>query len=205
MPIWNPEKEWLDQEVYLIGGGASLRGFNFSLLKGKNTIGCNAAFRLGPEVVKICLFGDSSWWEKVKEELEQFKGRVVTCSPTLLPLNIPWLLQIPREKKGLSGGGSVGWNFSTGAAAINLAILLGANKIYLMGYDLSSHTDGKTHWHDTYTRKMGEANFDRFQRGFSIVANNLGKFSSVKVVNVTDGTSKLNHFPRMSFQEVFPA
>ena len=86
MPEWKPEPIWKDQEAFIIGGGPSLRDFDWSLLRDKNTIGCNNAFRLGPDICKICLFVDCgfifSGRKKKREgfyrELAKFPNWVVT-------------------------------------------------------------------------------------------------------------------------------
>lgn len=206
MPIWIPTREWDNQKAFLIGGGASLKSFDFNRLKGLNTIGCNDAFRLGPEICKICLFGDKSWWYKTKEELAGFKGRVVSGSSTVLEdATEEWLLKIPRKNHGLGipGEGRIAWNYSTGAMAVNLAFLLGAVKIYLLGYDLCRlHA---THWHHYRNRITNNKSYMRFQRGFNTLAMGLSVFPEVQVFNVTpNGISKLEGYPRLELSEVFP-
>jgi len=205
MPNWIPKPEWKEQAAFLIGGGSSLRGFDFSLLKGKNTIGCNQAFRLGPEVVQYCLFGDSGFWQKNQVDLSKFPGKVVTCTPVLQSKPVPWLLQMRRIRDGLHEGNILGWNYSTGAAAINLAVSLGAHRIYLLGYDLGvlpeTTPPGKlsSHWHTHYPNITKDYAFQRFLRGFNTVAASLKQhYPHVEVINVTDGSSKLDVFPKIS-------
>jgi len=200
MPLWAPSRDWDGQDAFLVGGGSSLRGFDFSLLKGRNVIGCNDAWHLGEEIVSICLFGDTSWWEKNKQDLKSFKGRVVSCAPTCLTLKLDWLWQMKRVKDGLHDGDTLGWNQSTGAAAMNLAMLLGAHRIYLLGYDLSVQ-GGKFHWHDYNKKKLNTEPFVRFTRGFYSIASSLHRFPQVRVYNVTDGSSKLPVFDRITFAD----
>jgi hypothetical protein len=200
--LWTPEKEWEGQEAVLIGGGSSLRDFDFSTLKGKNTIGCNNAFRLGSEIIKICLFCDATYFHKVKHDLEKFQGRIVSDSPDLAAFKIPWLLKMSRVRWGLTEDqGKIGFNYSTGAEAINLAIILGATKIYLLGYDLCHNEQGKSHWHDKYPKITPKDSFNRFDRGFEQIYKELCRFPQVQVWNVTDGSSKLPLFDRMTFEE----
>ena len=200
MPAWIPSKEWLGQDAHLIGGGASLLGFDFNFLCGKNTIGCNDAYRLGPSVVHTCVFGDTSWWEQNKYALEKFTGRVVSISPTIRHLNLSWLRQLSRIRDGLHDGNTCGWNYSTGATAINVAISLGADRIYLLGYDLTQK-QGKSHWHNHRKAPTLASNFSRFQRGFDRLAKDLPKYPGIEVINVSDGTSKLTTFRTITFEE----
>ena len=202
--VWTPEKEWAGQDAFLIGGGSSLKGFDFSRLEGKNTIGCNDAFRLGAKVIRYVIFGDASWYEKNKWELEKFKGNVVSCVPALLPYNLPWMKKMLRIRDGLYDGCTLGWNYSTGAAAINLAISLGASTVYLLGYDMSSNPKGETHWHQHRKGPTQDYSFRRFMGGFATLYRSLSALNgSVRVLNVTDGSSALPYFQRIPPQEVF--
>jgi len=196
MELWTPSREWAGQDAILIGGGPSLTEFDFNLLKGLNTIGCNDAYRLGSEIVNTCVFGDPNWWQKNKWELEKFKGRLVTNAQTLLHLKIPNLLKMKRIRDGIHGGDTLGWNYSTGALAINLAISLGAVRIWLLGYDISNK-DMKSHWHNHNPKATQDYAFDRFTKGFKMVKTCLPR--EVRVFNVTDGSSKLDCFEKVSF------
>jgi hypothetical protein len=203
MSVWIPTEEWNGQDAFIIGGGSSLRDFAWAKLEGRNTIGCNDAFRLGARRCQICVFGDASWFHRAKWDLEKYQGRVVSCAPTLLHLNLPWLLAMDRVRDGLGEGSKLGWNYSTGAAAICLAVRLGAIRIFLLGFDLYSSKDGKSHWHRLRNRPTAEVSYTRFQKGFRTLADVLAKLKpDVEVHNVTDGTSKLEVFPRISFAEL---
>lgn len=197
MNVWAPAREWEGQDAFLIGGGPSLTDFDFSQLHGRNTIGCNDAFHLGPEVVQICLFGDANYFFRNHGEMKNFHNRVVTNAPSLLNYNTPhYVLKMRRERDGIHSGDTLGWNYSTGALAINLAIILGASRIFLLGYDCRNNA-GKSHYHD-FNRKLTEqSSFDRFQRGFKTVEKELP--AGVRVLNVTNGESELQAFPRISF------
>lgn len=46
---------------------------------------------------------------------------------------------------------------NSGAGAIVTAILGGAKRVILLGYDCQ-HTDGKKHWHDDHPKHLGNAN-----------------------------------------------
>lgn len=196
--LWTPTREWEGEDAFLIGGGPSLKNFDFSLLEGKNVIGCNDAYHLGPHIVSICAFGDQKWWQRNKWDLEKFPNRVVTNSPTLMPYKLPSnFKKMIRIQNGFShGGDSLGWNYSTGALAINLATLLGAKRVFLLGYDLGVQ-GAVHHWHDHNPEPIKEAVFRRFIGGFQTVKQALPK--ETEVINVTDGTSNLKLFPMMDF------
>src|SRR3954470_7731661 len=65
------------QSATVVGGGPSLRGFDFSQLRGKqNIIAINAAFRYLP-FADACFSEDVRFVEKFGEELSAFKGDVI--------------------------------------------------------------------------------------------------------------------------------
>jgi hypothetical protein len=210
MPIWNLTRVWEGQDAILIGGGPSLKGFDFEWLKGRNVIGCNDAYRLGPDIITLCLFGDACWFTGNKflidSSFAKFPSpsglpRVVTCSQSLgQQTHIPWLYCVGREKMGLHDGNKIGWNFSTGAAAINLAINLGASRIFLLGYDLGNDPKGHPHWHNHNDKPVKEFSYKRFQAGFGEINRDLPKYPNVKVINVSDGSSKLAFFPTITHE-----
>ncbi len=186
MPLWTPEPVWQDQDVFVIGGGPSLRGFDWSLLHAENTVGCNTAFTLGEQVCKVCVFGDFAWWQEFKLQLAQYKGTVFTNVPNLYDSKIPWLWFMRRVPRGLHTD-ALGWNGNTGAVAINLALLLGARRIYLLGYDMKR--PGKNpNWHDKVLRPAANKPhvYEAFAQEFLYVKRDWkNKFADREIVNIT--------------------
>ncbi len=200
MPRWTPEAKWQDQDVFIIGGGHSLEPFDFNLLKPELTIGCNTAYQYGIEICKICFFGDSKWWKEHKERLEQFKGAVFTNVPQLQKDTTPWLWIMGREQRGLSHT-ALGWNNNTGAGAVNLALLLGAKKVFLLGFDMHLSKNGKPNWHNQLLDKPNKNVYLKFIKGFGRLAKDLPeKFPGSEIFNVTDDSS-LNLFPKIGVKK----
>jgi len=199
MPKWKPEKIWDGEETFIIGGGDSLKNFNWNLLKPLLTIGCNDAYKLGSDICKICFFGDSNWFEKHEQRLKAYNGVVFTNSGKIMKQNIPWVWSTMRKGIGLHQN-AVGWNKNTGAAAVNLAMLLGAKTIFLLGFDMQLSKDGKSNWHENEVSKPNPKIYDKFITGFDHVNNGLSKFPGVEVVNITDN-SRLEFFPKIGVNE----
>ena len=199
--FWTVTREWEGDPCYIIGGGPSLHGFDFNLLAGRNVLGCNDAFRLGPSIVSYAVFGDSAFYCRNTRDLVASQVPLVTCSPNLVAMRTPpHLRKLHRELSGLHNGHSVGFNNSTGAMAINLAINLGAASIYLLGFDVSNVRE-KSHWHTHNPRHTREFTFKRFQDGFAKVQASLPE--GINVINVTDGSSRLESFPRITFEQFY--
>lgn len=200
MQRWVPSREWRGEDAYIIGGGPSLRHFDWDLVRGKNTIGCNSAFLLGADVVRILLWADIEWWYKIGERrTAEFGGRVVGCpDKDHFPLEgCPWLLTLPRQETGL-GHGALGYNFNTGSLAINLALILGARRVFLLGFDMKLSQDGRPNWHDLRHEAGSPEVYSRFKEGFQTVARVLPQeFPGREVWNVTDD-SELEAFPKLS-------
>lgn len=201
MPRWIPKAIWSGEDAIIIGGGPSLHGFDFSRLAGRNVIGCNDAFRLGSSIVKFNLFGDHTYFQRAKWELEKSDVPLVSCSPTLARVSIPWVYQMDRQKEGLcTTGGALGWNGSTGAAAVSLALTLGSRLIYLLGFDMCrASSNGRSHWHDHSKKPIESSTFRRHIDGFGMVYRGMKKFPDSDLINVTNGGSNLPHFRRMTF------
>jgi hypothetical protein len=192
------------KDAFILGGGPSLKRFPLEKLRDKFVIGCNEAFTLGTDIVQHLIFSDNIWFLKRIQELEDIalngNLRVYSVSPGTegYAAGIPWLVQLQREDSGLHKFPRLGWNKSTGAAAINLAVNLGADRIFLLGFDLGPDDNGITHWHDRYGVVTTESSFHRHRLGFEAVARSLAKFApDVKVLNVSP-ESKLDMFEKIS-------
>jgi len=204
---WFPSPIWSDQSCYIIGGGPSLKGFPWEVLCGSNVLGCNAALYLGPEVVSILIFGDARFLHQHRPALDKYAeagGVVVSPSHRLTKFNPPpYIKSMRKTLNGLSTN-ALGWNGNTGASAINLALLLGANPIYLLGFDMGLSPEGEKNYHNAYNDKPNPKTYKRFLGNMDKVARDLKeKFPGRHVINLEDGTSALNVFPKESLSEHF--
>jgi hypothetical protein len=159
------ENAWKDQPCYIIGGGASLRGFDFSLLKSKrNKIAINRAWKDVYDAdiwfsedhrVVVDLWGKDPLFQafkgtKVLHALAKgFKEEVLEVDPTLC------VIERKRQDKYWSRSFRDGLSMSScsGVGAINIAWLLGADPIYLLGFDCRSDGQLVQNYHDDYKNK----------------------------------------------------
>jgi hypothetical protein len=204
-----PNNVWLGQDVFIIGGGPSLKGFDWSLLRGANTIGCNDAYTLGADVCKICVFADLKFFTHHKEALAMYKGAIYAFPPTF---DSPpeWITVLKQYAAGLETDG-IAMNSNTGFGALNLALIMGAARVYLLGFDmkrlplsaadleeLGCLAEGTAcNWHPNGLDKNPDGVYEKFL-GYSSRLKQAWqeKFSHVEIFNVTDD-SALEIFPKI--------
>lgn len=207
MDKWVPTAIWEGDPCYIIGGGPSLKGFDWSVLQGRHVLGCNASMYLGVNTVPVMVFGDGLFLNQHRDGLDSYAkagGIVITNSRLVNRIdrkNPPQYLKVmKKEQRGLHHT-ALGWNNSTGACAINLALLFGADPIYLLGYDMQIDSEGKKNFHNYYSDKATAQVYERFMRGMADVARDLAtKFPGRSVINLEDGTSALEVFPKESLK-----
>lgn len=138
-----------DKVIYLIGGGPSLKDFDFSLLKNKVKIAINKAFLFVPDA-DVLYWTDFRFYKWYEKDINNFKGIKVTNKNKPLRDDVINLKDTGRSGLDLDKS-SIRHGNNSGFAAINLAIHFGAKKIILLGYDMES-AGTATHWHDGYKK-----------------------------------------------------
>ena len=87
---------------------------------------------------------------------------------------------------------------NSGFQALNIAVLFGAARVLLLGFDLHG-----THWHGRHPAGMNnpdQNNFDRWSKAFSEAVGDL-KLANVEVINCSPG-SALTCFPTARIQDL---
>jgi len=202
MPQWVPEPFWTGQDVYIIGGGPSLQTFDWDRLRGKHTIGCNSAYRLGKEVCLVCFFGDRGFWNEHKEALASYTGTVVTNSKVedARHPDPEWLYRIERRAKGVFLD-VPGWNGNSGACAVNLALIFGAKRVMLLGYDMKATKD-TANWYRPGVKKK-DIPYARFLQAFDRVAKGCREMFPDRVILNVNDDSALKAFPTVPVEVFF--
>ena len=161
-----PEQAWKGQRCFIIGGGESIKDFDFNRLKGEHVIGINRSFEIfdsellylmdikfHDEVTKGKM--DEFSKNKIHEKWNNFKGiKVMLCPVTPYPLdsNVHMIRRIEKKQYiSLSIEEGIYAGNNSGFGALMLAIAMGANPIYLLGYDL--RVEKQTHWHSGYPKQ----------------------------------------------------
>ena len=207
---WTPDQTWRGQDAYVIGGGPSLVAFDWELLRHENTVGCNSAFILGAHICNVVLFADFEWWDKIgKKQLPEYGGIVVSICDRLVyhkkPIHVPsWVHLMQRNPvKHLGTGHMLGWYGNTGACAINLALNMGAKRVFLLGFDMKMKT--QPNWHNLRHQNGRREVYARFLNEFKRFSKSAQKvYPDREIINVTDD-SDLIEFPKVSLEEHFGA
>ena len=189
--VYKPVEKIFEGDVYIIGGGNSTEKDLIPMLSDKNVIGVNTAF-MDFDVVDVVYFGDGSFYDKYHMQLAGCKLPKFTTADLVDP-DIHNL----RKLKGYGATGqkdSLVWNGNSGAAAINLAWHLGAERIILIGFDMK-RVDGKTHYHNHYPKS--EMKFALHLKCFKDIKEEL----PIKVIN-TSLNSEINVFEKQSLASV---
>jgi len=178
---WNIPKIWSrDTTVFIIGGGPSINDLDLSLIHDKFVIGVNDAYQFG-DWVDFTFFGDYPWFQKHQKALCNYRGLV--CSSNAKTENIPWVRTSRRIRDGLSQKpDALAWCGNSGASAVNLATLLGAGTIVLLGFDMKVGKDRQANWHPSFNPSPNTDVYPRFIRNFKNLSIEAEKLN-IKILN----------------------
>lgn len=207
--FWSVPRMWEGETVACIGGGPSLLPEHVNYLKGKcKVIVINNSYKLAPWA-DILYFCDHRWytWHEHDDDFKAFKGMMVTLNNLdKVPNNILKLENLGStgltdQTTGLKTGSNSGYQ------CINLATLLGANKILLLAYDMKHGPSGQTHWHKGHYDNI---NNTRVVMGNKVFERNmLPKFhtlvqplndAGIEVINCSMG-SAITVFPKVELKD----
>ena len=210
------ERDWEGEECFVIGGGSSLRDFDFERLREKGrVIVCNKGFLYTPFAdLMICmdndLYNDLNEGKIVGERRLGLKGGEIRKRFREFPGWKVWIdagnyyydgvhfvfkrtdPHVGKMIQGIYTGNNIG------VGALMMSATLGCNPIYLLGYDMyhSKHT----HFHDGYSRKQALSHLNSFLKHFERIRGDLQK-RGIKVYNLNP-KSKLKGYPKIPMEEI---
>lgn len=203
MPYWFPMQPiWAGQDAFVIGGGASLRGFDWELLRGKNTVGCNMAYKLGMDICKVVMFSDFSWFKREHADLAAYPGMIVTHDKKTLILNDSRVHVMAKQAWGLSSH-ALAYNGNSGCAAAHLALIFGAQRVYLLGLDCKRQDAHTSHWHQYYgPPRSVDAVYKKFIKGWGRLNVDLAKVYPGRAIINLGPDSDIPYFPTADYNAV---
>lgn len=199
-PFWPIPRLWPGSTVVSIGGGPSLTQDQVDKVRGRaKVIAINDAYRLAPWA-DLFYFCDFRWFEWHRHGLLPLGGIKVTLENNYISGHgIKCIRNRGVTGLWLSPPDGVCTGRNSGFQVINLAVLLGAKRILLLGYDMKVAGDGRKHWFGDHPRPTPEGAFATMLPCFDTIVDKLAELG-VEVVNVTPG-SALETFPKMTLDE----
>jgi hypothetical protein len=178
-------RDWTGRSVFLLGGGPSLRGFDFERLRGRGVvIAINDAIRAAPWA-DCAVTIDTVWLRNRAGELADFMargGEVVAAVPEHHPQDQAGIRYLSRRRGAWlsQDADSLHTGENSGFAALGMAIMRGAGRIALLGYDMN----GPGHFHAGYAWhcRYGAGDYPRWARMFSVLAHE-ARLRKIDVVN----------------------
>lgn len=171
-----PDGSWSGQRCFIVGGGPSLKGFDFGRLKGEKVIAINKSFYDVP-FADIVFGMDRPFldWVMMGKLGENYRLGFKAFEGMKLWLDLSGY-RYPPGIYSLPSAGEIGWTKtlgdglfhgqSSGYGALNLAMVLGADPIYLLGYDCSKGPAGEKNYHDGYPSGGNPEALNIFKRAF---------------------------------------
>lgn len=217
--------EWKGDTVVLIGGGASLKELDVGDVGMAHTAGdlhvivVNDAYLLAPWA-DVHYAADAKWhkWHtdgiekavlgfsayQVRERWLSFKGQKSSIQNSMnnIPDENVHILRnktYPNHAYGISLDPKAlitGWH--SGYQALNMAILAGASKIILLGYD-AQKVDEKNHWFGDHPKVSTPQVYEEMLRAYSAGEKDI-RATGVRVINCSL-QSAINTFEKMTLQD----
>jgi hypothetical protein len=127
---------WKDEPCFVVGTSRAIEGFNFNLLNGLHTIGINHLIE-DWDLMEWFIFLDERFLSKTTYDINKFKGKIFASSRTNILKNKNYiryrqLFKVDEIELNIINGL---YGKLTGLNALHLALISGANPIYLLGMD----------------------------------------------------------------------
>jgi len=177
-----------------------LAGFDFELLRGEKCIAINRSIEFVPwaDIMLSIDIRLHSWYSKKRRLMmpeslkayDNFKGLKVWAIDPFPAFSDPmgwedvYIIKFLGKhgfSTSLSRGVFCGGN--SGYAALNLAAILGANPICLLGFDMKNLPSGKANFHGGYPASSSDPEIRHWRENFEKVAPEYSN-RNIKVINL---------------------
>lgn len=206
----NPGTLWRGETVFCLGSGDSLRRIERELwarlpehghvLAVNSSIKTARANGIEPDAL---FFTDMNWFEANEVLVRSFRGRVFTVSRAArAACDAVERIENTHRPDFSVGAPPMRDGRSSGHRAVSLAIMLGASRVILLGYDMRIDPDtGRSHCHDDYAHTQSDLDYQRefipsfrdwHQQALAVGA---------MVLNATPETA-LDEFPKVRLEDV---
>lgn len=195
-----PSQSWKGRRCFIVGGGTSLRGFDFSQLKGELVITVNRAFEFAPfSVLNLCqdarVFGfyenaEFKEGQEAKKRFEDYKGFKTWLNVQAFPFpediyQVGIVAESDFNFKSFANG--IPPYSNSGLNALCLAACLGASEIYLLGFDCIGENGRTANFHSGYSSSNEDGCYKDFIKDFNVVASRIKAVTRVINLNPNSG------------------
>ena len=207
------DSQWAGEKCFIVGGGPSLKDFDWSILAGqKHIIAVNAAVFDLPHA-EVFITEDARFIKRFAPQLNLFAGvKVFSCPDDTYCAEVralvPFMIILPTRDKRYGWSKHIADGLSTssnsGIPALNLADILAADPIYLLGFDCRTKGLSISNYHAHYPAAwtMGAQQLVSFASDFEHwAAPNLRHRNIVNVIS-DDFPSALVCWDRISFKHL---
>lgn len=198
------EPWWDDRDVYIVGGGASLKdrkietlhekGLVLGINKAAELIRCHATFTLDHSFIRNSKEMIQSWTadQEVYAAVCASWFNEVTAIKGVTYLTRVQGVGVGKDMAQIING------CNSGYGAVCLAVLKRAKRIFMLGFDMNGEND---HWHDGYKwgNNRSKIYFSRWAARFDQIAKDLPK--GVKVFNCNPD-SAIVAFPFTTYDQI---
>jgi glycosyltransferase involved in cell wall biosynthesis len=194
---------WAGEPCFVVGGSKALEGFDLNKINGYHSIGINHIIE-DYSKFEWFMFLDQRFLNKTTFDMSSYKGKIFASNKTVCFGDnvVRFHTMGQRDKptmnieKGLYNG------FLTGLCAIHLALISGANPIYLLGFGNTYDSIGDNHhYKKDYT---GETKTPQKVKKYSGAANYAKAFLpwKQKIIHVTPGSHDYSFFKQIKPNEI---
>lgn len=162
------------QTVTVVGGGASLKGFNFDKLKPPIIAVNDAVFYVD---TKFLVAIDSGWHRRYDDWLDGFDGYLITHNGT----HREEAYVIELDEKGSWLDYTMKSASLSGFTALAVAFYMGAEKVFLLGYDGGFVNGESSNFYENRCVNIGSKSYEKKNRHFEF-------FQRHPVVNVGENS-----------------
>lgn len=211
--------KWQGETAVILGGGPSLTRKQCDQVHGVHCIAVNAAYLLAPWA-DVCYFADSHFWkwhhdgvdiprlgltaDCVRRLFHAFPGQKCTIQNSGANVTDDAVHMLrnktyPEHAMGLSlDPEALLTGRNSGFQAMNIAVLAGAKRILLLGFD-GQPVGGRDQFHDGHKRPTPAAAYPYYLQAM-VAAENALIGAGVRVLNCTPG-SVIDSFEKMDLSE----
>jgi hypothetical protein len=182
-----------------IASGPSLTQEDVDYCRGKGRVYVVKECGLAAPWADVLYAADTDWITDNKDRWEDFHGEKWTVSDRAAHLHPEWnYIAAKPEKKFSITPGEIATGGNSGFQIINLAVLQGAQRVVLLGFDYGydPSRQNKHWWDEEFPRKSRESNYASWNKRMVQAA----PFIPVTIVNASR-QSAITCFPRIDLKD----